>query len=518
MTTLTLEQALRLAAEHHRAGRLGEAESLYRQVLAHRPDHPETMHLLGFLCHQSGRSAEAEDWVRRAIVCNPNESRYHRSLGVALAGLGRLDEAMAAYQAALALRAGCVETLSYLGAALREAGRLEEAASALRRALELRPDFAEAHNDLGNVHKDLREWERALASYRRALELKPDFAEAHSNAGAALQELADFAGATLAYSAAVRLHPMLPQARFGLGSMLLLQGDFGRGWPLYEARWEMKRHPRRRTFAEPMWDGSPLDGRRILLHAEQGLGDTIQFVRYARVLADRGAEVIVLCQPGLRRLLEGQCGIGRAMCDAEPLPEFDVHCPLASVARILGTTLDSIPNHASYLYADAAQAAAWGERLASRPAERRVGLAWAGSARHPNDYNRSMSLADFAPLAGGERTRFYSLQMGAAGAQARASPAGLTLVDWTAELRDMADTAALVSNLDLVITVDTAIAHLAGAMGKRVWVLIPFSPDWRWLLNRSDSPWYPTMRLFRQSRRGDWSSPVGQLARELSAG
>ena len=267
-------------------------------------------------------------------------------------------------------------------------------------------------------------------------------------------------------------------------------------------------------FAQPPWDGSELNGKTVLLHAEQGLGDSIQFVRYVPMVRDRGGKVVLQCQPALSRLFTGLPGIDRVIKNGDPIPRFDAHCPLLSLPRAFGTTLDSIPASVPYLTADPAAALDWAKRLADRPGKK-VGIVWAGRAGYVGDRTRSLSLTTLAPLACASGITWYSLQKGYAAAQISDAPQGMELIDRTAELNDFADTAALIANLDLVISVDTAVAHLAGAMGKSVWTLLPYAPDWRWLLNRDDSPWYPTMRLFRQQRPGDWGEVIQRIAESL---
>lgn len=291
-------------------------------------------------------------------------------------------------------------------------------------------------------------------------------------------------------------------------------GDFVRGWQEYEHRWTLsENHGRQREFAAPRWQGGELAGRTLLLHAEQGLGDTLQFVRYAPLLVRRGARVIVLCQPPLKRLLMEMEGIS-VVADDEPLPEFDLQLPLLSLPRAFGTTLATIPAEVPYLRADPVDVRAWGRKLDDKD-HFKIGLVWAGNRRHLNDRNRSCTLDAFAPLAAVSGIRLYSLQKDAAAAEIQNAPATMRLVDVGKELVDFADTAAAITCLDLVITVDTAVAHLAGALARPAWLLLPFAPDWRWMLAREDSPWYPSLRLFRQNQAGDWSGVLTAVMNAL---
>lgn len=486
-------QALQLALDHHRQGRLAEAEALYRQVLAAEPGNGTAWHFLGVLAHQRGDHAVAVEHINRAIRLDKKEPAFHANLGLVLHALGRWDKAAQSCRRALALKPDYPEAHYNLGNSLRAQGKLQEAASAYRRALALRPDYPEACNNLGLALQEQRKPEEAAAAYRQALALRPDYAAAHYNCATAL----------------------------------LLQGDFARGWQEYE--WRLAEegefasfHSR---FAEPRWDGGELAGRTVLLHAEQGLGDTLQFVRYAPLVAQRGGRVVLQCQPELKRLLAGVAGVEQVVARGEPLPPFDLHCPLLSLPLIFGTALATIPANIPYISHDERLVIDCKTKLNDIAAVR-VGLVWgsapAGAPTAVDAYRarNSCPLARFAPL-GAAGVRFYSLQKGEAANQARHPPKGLDLVDFSGGLQDFADTAALVAGLDLVISIDTAVAHLAGAMGKPVWLLLRFDGEWRWLLDRRDSPWYPGMRIFRQQRPGDWGGVMRQVAdalREWRAG
>jgi hypothetical protein len=451
MAQLTIQQAFDLAVRQHQAGRLHEAESLYRQIVAIDS---------GFF-------------------------KAHCNLGLVLAAQGRLDEAIAAYRAATAIH----------------------------------PNLAEAHNNLGNALKEKGELDEAIAVFRRALALKPEYAEAHNNLGAALLAQGHIDEAIAAHRQAVAFDPRVPDIHYNLSLDLLTRGDLQQGWEEYEWRWKLPSfQPYLRRFSQPLWDGSPLDGRTILLYAEQGYGDAIQFIRYVPLVAQRGGKIVIECGVELRRLFQSMAGICQIVVRAERLPAFDVHAPLLSLPRIFGTTLNNVPDSVSYLSADPADITAWGRRMDRLEPAVKVGLAWAGRPTHLNDANRSIKLAMLAPLAKVSGVRFFSLQKGAAAEQVAsdALSAGIELIDFAGDLNDYADTAALIANLDLVIAVDTSVVHLAGAMGKLVWVLLPFVPDWRWTMTGERSPWYPTARLFRQASRGDWTSVIRRVVEGLS--
>jgi hypothetical protein len=294
--------------------------------------------------------------------------------------------------------------------------------------------------------------------------------------------------------------------------MLLIRGEFKEGWPAYEARLRMSGFPVRK-FSQPMWSGEDLGRRTILLHWEQGMGDTFQFIRYAPMVKNRGGRVMMLCQREVHRLMAGQThlGVERWIADGEELPAFDVQCPLLSLPGIFGTKFATMPRETPYLFADVGMTQRWRERLAVGSGLK-VGLVWGGNPMPVHNRKRSATLALLAPLAEARGVTFVSLQKGEPAAELKSPPAGMRVLDCAGELKDFADTAALVSALDLVITIDTGVAHLAGALGKPTWVLLPFVPDWRWFNGRSDSPWYSTMRLFRQTRLGDWSEPVQAAA------
>jgi TPR repeat/Glycosyltransferase family 9 (heptosyltransferase)/Tetratricopeptide repeat len=367
---------------------------------------------------------------------------------------------------------------------LQNKEQLDEAIIAYRQAIALKPEYPEAYSNLGNALRDSGRLDEAIISYRQAIALKPNYAEAHGN----------------------------------LATALLLWGDFKSDFKEYEWRWKCANFLSPfRNFAQPRWDGGALETRTLLLYTEQGFGDALQFIRFLPLAAQHGGRIIVLCQTELQRLFRTMPVRCQVIAQNDPVPDFDLHCPVLSLPFIFGTTLGNVPNIVPYLYADGQDAKKWQQRLDDHLPNMKmgkVGLVWAGNLK-PNR-NRSMELQCLAPLGQVPGVRFFSLQKGEASAQAKIPPAGMELVDWTDQLTDFADTAAMIADLDLIITIDTAVAHLAGAMGKPVWTMLPFNPDWRWLLEREDSPWYPTMRLFRQSTRGDWDSVIKQVTDALS--
>jgi tetratricopeptide (TPR) repeat protein len=495
-------------------GRLEDAVGAFRRAIELDPGFAPAHSNLGVALQSLGRSEQAAAVFRRAIELAPDYAEAHSNLGRSLESLGRADAAIAAHERAVQLKPDFAPFLCNLGNALQNNKQVERAISVLRRAIELQPQFAEAYNNLGNALIDRGNADEGIESYRQALRLKPDYADALSNLASALIDHLKLEEPEGLLRQAIEVDPQCADAHWNLAIFLLLHGDFGRGLPEYEWRWKvrgvMRGSPK---IPQPPWDGRELDGQTILLHTEQGIGDAIQFIRYTSMVAARGGRIILRCPIELRRLFAPIPGIQRIIDLNDPLPEFDVHCPLMSLPLAFKTDLDSIPAPIPYLRADSTLVEAWKNKLASHGDVRKIGLAWSGAAIHVNDRNRSTNPSSFAPLAEVEHAAYFSLQKGEAAKYP--VPAGLAISDFTTELNDFADTAALVENLDLVITVDTSVAHLAGAMGKPVWVLLPWNPDWRWMYERTDSPWYPTMRLFRQRKANDWAAVVGEVVREL---
>ncbi len=489
------------------AGQLEQAVDACHQAIVLEPNFAEAHNNLAVALKKLGRLDEAITACTAAIALRPTYAEAHSNLGNALFETGRIEPAIVAYRRALDLKPDYLAALNNLGTALGKSGQFDEAIAAYESAIKLKPTVAEVHNNLGVALGGVGRLEEAIGAFRRAIQINNSYAEAWANLGAVLSDTGDGESALAACRQAIELRPDLAIAHSNYALILLRLGQYEIGWPEHEWRFKCNPRYRPRSFSQPRWDGGPLAGRTILLHAEQGWGDTIQFVRYAPLVAERGGRVILECQPELSQLFKGLRGVEQLMVLGDLLPPFDLHCPLLSLPAAMGTTVDSVPAEVPYLKADETAAASWRERLSVSGEKLKVGLVWAGRPTHTNDHNRSMRLSHFAPLSGIGNIVFYSLQKGSAAAQS-----GLELIDFAAELNDFSDTAALVSGLDLVIAVDTAVAHLAGAMGKPVWVLLPMSADWRWLTNREDSPWYPTMRLFRQRRWGDWDGVVEEVS------
>jgi tetratricopeptide (TPR) repeat protein len=520
----------------------------FARAIALDPAYADPHNNRGNALRDLGRVDEAIDEYRTAISLKPNLAEAHVNLGNVLGDRRQFDEALAEYQMALRLQPNHAETLNSLANVFRQMKRFDEALTASREAVRLKPGYAEGYNILGSIFYDLEQFDEAIAAFEKAVELdqasvmtrnnlamafgadgkleeaismaktavemKSDYAEGFNTLGNLLADRGRFDDAAAAFNRAIQLKPDYALAHWNLSLILLLRGDFETGWAEHEWRRKTTVESRPREFGQPSWDGSDLHGRTILLHHEQGFGDMIQFVRYAPLVAQRGGRVILSCPAELASLLREIPQIAE-VCGGDELPEFDCHCPILSLPAVFKTRLESIPATTPYLKAPVESVGRWREILAANDGKLRVGLAWAGNPRRRLDRQRSVTLEQLAPLWTVKGVRLFSLQKGQTPQTSAAVPAGLELIDLSSRLDDFAETAAAIENLDLVISVDTAVAHLAGAMGKPVWVLIGFVPASRWMLDRKDSPWYPTMRLFRQPAMDDWNSPIVQIAQAL---
>jgi len=514
MPQVTLEQAMHVAATHHSAGRLAEAEAVCVHILSSWPNNMEALYLLGSVWQGQNKLNQAIACYQRLTALRPDLAAAHFNMGNAWKDKGRLDRAIACYQGAIAADPRYREAHVNLGIALHQSGQIDSSIACLQRAVELNPQSAEAHFNLGKACASNADFDRAMACYRLAVQLNPNYVEAHNNLGVLLAEQGHPQQAVECYRTAIAINPEFAGAHYNLAHVLLRGGDLAQGWEQYQWRWKCPGLEAPRVLSRPAWDGSDLPDGTILLTSEQGLGDTIQFIRYAPLVAARCRRVVLQCQEELLPLLDGTEGIAQVVRHSDALPEFDAHCPLLNLPGIFSTTIQSIPSHIPYVHAHRERIEAWSGRIdgQTRP---RIGLAWAGRPENRNDRHRSLPLSALAALGQISGAVFYSLQKGPASQQAASPPTGMRLIDLTGELNDFADTAGLIANLDLVISVDTAVVHLAGAMGRPVWTLLPFCPDWRWLLDRNDSPWYPTMRLFRQATIGDWTGVIEQVVDAL---
>ncbi|MGQ0512281.1 MAG: tetratricopeptide repeat protein [Betaproteobacteria bacterium] len=497
------------------AGELSLARRLCADLLALDSRDAAALVLLAGIAADAGNAAEGRRAAERALALDPDSGPAHYAMGRAYELEGAFPAAEASYRESLRLDSRQARTHNNLGCVLHMQGRLEEALACYRAAIEFDPALPEARHNYASIARDAGGIRHAAAGYRLQVQANPRNADAWTNLGNALRELGQIDEAMDAFGHAIGVAPDHAEARFSRSLLMLLRGDYASGWREHEWRWRLPAHaPQLQRFGSPMWDGRAIAGGTILLHAEQGLGDTLQFVRFAAPVAARCARVVLECQSGLATLMRGVRGVDQVVAQGEPLPRYDAHAPLMSLPAILGVTLDTIPWDGPYVRpmhqgADAPPPLPPAEGL-------RVGLAWAGRPEQWDDRKRSISLDMLAPLSEVPGVTFYSLQKGAAAAQAANPPRGLRLIDLNGVTRNFSD-ASYIGQFDLVISVDTSVAHLAGAMGAPTWVLVAFAPDWRHHLGRADNPWYPTMRLFRQPADGDWRGAIAALAAALHA-
>ena len=511
----TVVESLNLAEQALTSGDLARAQFIYERILQAAPDEPRALNGLGMIAYRAGRMEEAETYLRRAVDQFADDPAFHNNLNLVHRALGRPGDAVDCCRAALKLDPDCAELHNNLGLALGEDGWLESAADSLRRAIELKPQYSDAHYNLANALVQLRRLEEAEGEFRRAIELAPGDNSAYNNLGSLLQLTGRFSEAMSCFDTAIRLQPQSAEAHRNRALLSLLLGDFAPAWPEYEWRWRMP-GTHRPPFTQPLWQGQPLDGRTLLLWGEQGLGDVIQMIRYAPLVKRLGATVLVECRGVLHGLLSTAPGIDRFVDTTAGDVTFDYYIPLMSLPAAFTTTLETIPTDVPYLFATADGVAHWRRKLAGYEGFK-VGIAWQGSPGFTGDYHRSIPLAAYAPLAECPGVTLFSLQKGYGREQLAQAPFGDSITDLGAQQHDLRDAAAIVSNLDLVITSDSAPAHLAGALGVPVWVALQLAPNWRWLLERDDSPWYPTMRLFRQTQFGDWADVLRRIAEALTA-
>lgn len=499
-------------------GRREEAISVLRRVVSLQPFLAEAHYNLGNLLHAMDRSDEAITSFRQALRCRPDYVEALNNLGNCLRELGEATEAVSLLSRATQLQPALAEAHLNLGNALLDAGQFELAIASFQRTLQLRPDHPDALNGLGNALHAKGETQNAVEHFRRALAIDPRHASAMSNLARTFSDQGKPDQAIQVFRKALEHSPNDPAIHYNLGVALLEQGDLLEGFREYEYRWKARQLGLSLKWIDsPLWDGSDLNGREILLLSEQGFGDTIQFARYIPLVAQRGGKISLRCKPELAPVLKNIPGVERVVLSGQELPRFELHCPLMSLPRAFATTLETIPGAVPYLSVDSDRAAEWKRRLDTLGDGLKIGLVWAGHSIHANDRIRSAALEAFQVLGGVPSVQFVSLQKGPAAQQSAQPPEGMNLVDWTDDLHDFADTAALLQQLDLVIAVDTAVVHLAGALGKKAFVLLPLRSEWRWMHDREDSPWYPTLRLFKQRIAGDWNDPMMRIREELIA-
>ena len=512
------------------------------------PQQVDSLHLSGVIASQRGDYEAAVGLIGRALALNNAAPQFHNNIGVAYRALKQFDNAARHFRRAAALKLDYAEAHHNIGAVCQDQGKLDEAVAAFQQALALKPDYAKAHYSLGFIYQAQKKWDEAVARYGQALAFNPGYVDALNNLGLVLKEQGKLSEAAAHHERALAINPNHAGAHYNLGIVReeqgclddalasyaraqdiapedsdlhwnealirLLRGDYVRGWEKYE--WRFKRAKTPPPYpGKPVWDGSDPAGKTLLLYAEQGYGDTIQFMRYAALLKKMGAKVIAACQPGLARLIATATGVDQTMTWGDAAPAFDFYAPLLSMPKFAGTTIESVPADVPYLGAQADLAETWRAKL--KASGLNVGLVWRGNPDNTINHKKSIPVEALAPLMGVPGVNWFIIQadatpedVAALARHGRIEVCGPALTDW-------ADTAALISVLDLVISVDTGVAHLAGALGKPLWVPLSYIPDWRWLLDRSDSPWYPSAKLFRQQTFGDWPAVVARMQSELTA-
>ncbi len=546
-----LAQTIGQAVALHQQGRLDEAEKLYTRALKLQRDNFDALHLLGLLNHQRGKTVEAHRLIASALKVNPRSPDALANLGMVLTALKRAPEALAALDRALAVAPGHADALNNRGNVLLELKRPEEAIAAFDAVLAASPRHLQARINRGNALTELGRADAAIADYDAALGLVPNHplalynrgnalrllgrepeaiaaydralagAPQHLNAwlnrGHALAALNRHRDAVASYDRVLALQPDHADAHFNAALSLLTARDYARGLAEYEWRWRRTGMVARKEFRKPPWLGeTPLNGKTIVLHAEQGLGDTVQFARYVPHVARMGAKVVLEAPAGLKTLLKDVAGVAQIVARGEKLPPYDLHCPLGSLPLACKTDASNIPAGVPYLRAPESSLAKWRPRLENLPSPR-VALAWSGSSAHPNDKNRSLSFAQLKPLVSAPGASFVSVQRDLRDEDAQALSHEPGILHLGPELDEFADTAAVLALCDLVVCVDTSVAHVAGALGRPVFLLLPFQPDWRWMLDRDASPWYPAIRLFRQAAPRDWESAIARVGVALSS-
>ena len=510
-----------LGLSYKNLGRFAEALQAFDRALSAQKGFPDAQFNRASVLAELGRFEDANAAYDKLLPKTPNDPELHFRKGRVLAALAQTESALTSFNQAVALAPNHLEAVTARGVLLSNAKQHQRALQDFETAARLAPQLPSSYNNLGNALSELDRIQDALSCYDRAIQLDPAFVDAHFNAGVLHQSLQQIDKAISAYLKVISIAPAHVYAQWNLGLCQLMTGQYAEGWKQYEWRWknsELDVFKEKRKFDEPLWDGTQsLAGKTVLLYSEQGLGDTIQFCRYAKQVANLGAKVILEVQQPLVRLLAGLDGVTQLIERGDSVPRFDFQCPLMSLPLAFGTLLESIPAHDTYLQSDSSLRAKWLSRLGSRSGPHlvagttlRVGVVWRGRASHADDRNRSANLIDVLSLRG-EGIQLISLQNELTAEDLQTLQDHPGMLHFGAELTDMAETAALCDLMDVVISVDTSIAHLAGALGKPVYVMLPFVPDWRWLLNRDDSPWYPSAKLFRQTQKRQWQTLLAQI-------
>lgn len=512
-------ELLAKAVALHREGNLDMAEMLGQHLLVSSPENVPLLKLLGLINLQRGNLEKALRFYDKLIALGSTDMDVYHGHAAVLYSLQRHDEALIACEKALACNPDNAEVYNTRATILRSQEKYEEALEDSRKAVALNPDFAVGYNALGITQTALRQFDDAIVSLTKAIAMNPDFAPAYSNRGKAYQGVGKYDAALTDYGHAIALNPYYADAYWNKSLIRLLQGEYEEGWKLYEWRWKRSQIDKKeiRTFKKPLWSGKEsLAGKTVLIHSEQGLGDCIQFCRYIPMIEALGARIIMeVHSAALMKLFSAAFTNARIILRGNQLPEYDFYCPLMSLPLAFGTNATSIPAPIPYLYASPDRNKFWQDRLGKK-SKPRIGLVWSGATQNKSGHYRSMPLSLLAAGLDYKRYDFFALQTEIREGD-KTVLASSRILSLAAELKDFMDTASVISEMDLVITIDTSVAHLAGALGKPTWVLLAFAPDFRWLLNRENSPWYPTAKLFRQQKPDDWESVIKKIKEELDA-
>lgn len=511
---IDITDTIKIADQHYRNGDIQQAEQLYRLVLQNQPDNASAFHMLGVIAHQRGDNQLAVDLLSKAVAGNSQVAQYYNNLGVALKALDRFEEAVQAYEKALLLKPDYADACYNLGNALASLGHYAAAVEQYRQGLLFKPDDARTYYNIGVAMQELGHHAEAVGNFEQAIRMGHNSTEVYRAVAASRQAQGRYNDAISTLKQALRLKPDCAFTHTDLGMILMLVGDFTQGWKEY--RWRLNGYEWIKHFSDTLqWDGSSFAGKRLLVRCEQGHGDNIQFVRYLPMVKARGGTVIFAIYKELYNLLKDFPGVDEAvnLSNEDYNPIFDLYTPILDLPGIFGTTLDTIPSQIPYISAEPHKVECWRERL-SGPGFK-VGIVWSSSHGRGGRHLRNCNLMDFSAISRIEGVKLYSLQKGPAAEEIEQSAGNIQIVNLGKQFEDFSDTAAAIENLDLIISVDTSVLHLAGAMGRPTWALQCFAPDWRWMLDRDDSPWYPTIKLFKQQELGNWDNVFRRLAAEL---
>ena len=498
-------------------GKLNEARTIFEKIITIDLNHFDALHLLGVIFAQTQSFQLADEFLSKALTINPNHSACSNNRGNVLKELKRFEEALSSYDKAINIKADNAEAYFNRGLVLQELKRFEEALSSYDKAISIKADYANAYLNRGLVLQELKRFEEALSSFDKAISIKADYAEAYSNRGLVLQELKRFEEALSSFDKAISVKADYANAYWNSSLCYLLSGNLIKGWQRYEWRWRKEgggMSASMRNFPQPLWlGGESLKDKTILIYFEQGFGDTIQFCRYVPLVAALGAKVIFEVQPQLLKLLSNLEGVNQIIARGDPLPHFDYQCPLMSLPLAFKTELGTIPALPQKVESDKDKVIAWGKKLGEKK-KLRVGIVWSGSTAHKNDHNRSLPLSELIAHLPSDYD-YVSLQKEICDADKVLLTEYHKIRQYSNDLKDFTDTAALIELMDVVISVDTSVAHLSATLGKSTWIMLPFSPDWRWLLDIEDSPWYSSVKLYRQEKINDWHDVLEKIKSDL---